>query len=97
MKSMILVSGAAALLVGCAHTADPEPQIITREVLIDKPVPCTPENLGPPPAYPDTDQAIAAARTPEERYAMVIAGRLLRIARLAAVEPVIEVCREPKL
>lgn len=97
MNKTMLALVAAALLAGCAHTPDPEPQIITREVLIEKPVPCAPDNLGPPPAYPDTDEAIAAARTPEERFALIIAGRLVRMARLAAIEPIIALCREPKL
>lgn len=82
---------AALLLSGCATTGTPT----VRTVTVDRPVAvaCVPATLDGAPAYPDTDDALRGARDAAERYALIAAGRLLRIARLGEVEPVLETCR----
>ena len=76
----------ALALSACAHAPTPplEPQIRTVEVKVPTPVPCPAlERLGPEPAYPDTDAAIAAAGTIGDLAALYAAGRKLRVQRLA--------------
>lgn len=96
---------AVALLItaeglgGCATAPLPTPQpiVITKEVVVPgPPVKCVPDNVGSQPAYPDTDAALKAAKDPAERYQLVAAGRPLRIARLAVLEPVIASCAKTK-
>lgn len=88
------VACTAALSLGaCATTgAVPEPRIITVEVAVPVPSPCVPATLAPEPEYPDTDLALLAAVDGPTRYALIAAGRLLRIARLNEVEPVVAAC-----
>lgn len=80
-------------LAACGHTPTPEPVIVTRTVNVPVAVACIPDNLGPAPTYPDTDAAIRAAADAVARYALIAAGRLLRIQRASETEPVIEQCR----
>lgn len=77
-------------LAACAHV---EPRIVTRDVLVPVATSCVPEGLGPEPSYPDTADALKAARDAAERYLLMAQGRELRIARAAEVEPVIAACR----
>lgn len=84
---------AATALAGCAG-AKPEPEIRTQRVVIEKPIPCVPDNLGDAPNYPDTDEALRSARDLAERYLLLWAGRELRSARLGETEPVIRACKE---
>ncbi|WOE76333.1 hypothetical protein [Alterisphingorhabdus coralli] len=92
----IAILAAPLLLTGCFFGATPEPEIRTQTVYVDRLMSCVPENLRAAPEYPDTDEQIAASDGPADRYARVVAGRLLRIARLNEIEPVIEACREVK-
>lgn len=64
---------------------------------IPTPVACVPDTLKGAPAYPDSDDALRAAPSPERRYQLILAGRELRIARLGEVEPVIATCRQKAL
>jgi len=87
---------AAALLAlgltACA-TDHAEPRIEIREVKVPVPVTCVPAALPAAPTYPDTDEALRAAKGPADRLALIVAGRLLRIQRQAETEPVIAGCR----
>lgn len=75
----------AAMLAGCAghqRIEAPEPVIKTVEVKVPTPVPCPAlAKLGPEPAYPDTDAAIAAAPDIFVAAKLMAAGRLMRIKR----------------
>lgn len=71
--------------------APPPPQ--PRVVRPEPPRSCVPRNLGPPPRYPDTDQALRAAPGAADRYQLLAAGRLLRQRRLDDLERVIAACR----
>lgn len=79
---LIILGG---LLTGCANnTPPPEPRIVVQEVKVPTPVPCPAlEELGPEPAYPDTDEAIVAAPNIYERSKLFAVGRLMRAQRLA--------------
>ncbi len=78
------------LLTACATT--PEPQIVTREVLIKVREPCVPATVEAAPTYPDanlpSEPTMAA-----ERYRLIAAANERRKARLAVVEPVLAACR----
>lgn len=82
---------AALLLAGCGHQREP----IVKTVYVDRPVAvqCVPTSLDTPPSYPDSNAALKQAADAAERYALIAAGRLLRDARLAELEPVIVNCR----
>ena len=88
-----LIPLCALLLASCATNDAPEPVIRTVTVQVPVAVSCVPENLGPAPVYPDTPQALADAPDAAARFAIIAAGRLLRIQRAAEVEPVIAGCR----
>lgn len=78
---------AATLLAGCAgkqHPEPPEPPVRTVTVTVAQPVPCPAlAQLGPEPAYPDTDEAIQKAGNLAERAKLYATGRKMRIERLA--------------
>ena len=95
-RNLILVLG--ALLAGCASkpAPRPEPEIRTVEVAVPVPVGCVPPNIAKPSAYPDTDAALRRAADAAERYQLVFAGRQLRSARLAEIEPVVAACPKAK-
>jgi hypothetical protein len=88
----ISVTALSLTLAACA-TAKPEPTV--RVVTVREPVAvaCVPANLGDPPAYPDEDAALKSA-TPEVRYSLIAAGRVMRIQRQSLTEPVIKRCRD---
>jgi hypothetical protein len=92
MKRLILLSG--LLLAGCGGGGErPEPEIRTVEVRVPVPVPCqATQQLGAPPAYPDTGPAITAAANLFERVRLLLAGRELRIARNDALEAAVQAC-----
>ncbi len=71
---------ALALLSGCASGPAETPPVRVRTVEIPTPVRCRPQ-LGPEPDYPDTDAALRAAPDLFARVRLLLAGRLLRIAR----------------
>ena len=90
MRATILL---AALSLTACQTVRPEPRVVTQQVLVPTPVACVPTELGGPPEYPDSDSALRAAVDGAARYALVAAGRLLRMARQAETESVIVSCR----
>ena len=63
-------------------------------VRVPTPVKCVPDELGPPPVYPDTDEAMKAAGGAADRYQLLAAGRILRDERLAKLEEVVKKCRQ---
>lgn len=84
----------AVFLSACATTnpPDPEPIIVTQEVLVPVAQPCVPASLAPTPEYVDTDSAILAAVDAAVRYQLLWAGRMQRNARLAELETTIVGC-----
>jgi hypothetical protein len=77
---------AATLAAGCATAPSdrPEPVVRVVETKVPQPVPCPAlAQLGPEPAYPDTDQAITNAPSIGARAKLYVAGRKMRIQRLA--------------
>lgn len=98
---------AAAALAGCATRAPlapmpsaavppppattPAPRVV--RVIVPKPVKCVPDDLGPPPAYPDGDAALRDAGGAADRYQLLAAGRILREQRLQRLEDVVKRCR----
>jgi len=62
-------------------------------LIVPKPVKCVPDDLGPPPAYPDTDASLRGAGGAADRYQLLAAGRLLRQERLQKLEEVVKRCR----
>ena len=89
-----VVIALVALLPGCSTTQTPEPRIVTQEVVVPgPPAPCVPANVSTDTqVYPDTDAALLAAPDAAARYLLMASGRLLRIARLGEIEPVIHAC-----
>lgn len=69
---------AAIWLAGCA--GDPKPAPIPREVMVPVSVPCV-VDPGREPDYPDTDAALAAAPDVASGVKLLMAGRILRMAR----------------
>ena len=62
-------------------------------VIVPKPVKCVPDELGPPPSYPDSDTALRQAGGAADRYQLLAAGRILREQRLQKLEDVVRRCR----
>lgn len=84
-------------LAACKTTGDvPPPVIQTVEVAVPVPMPCVPKELGGPPAYVDTDEALRNAPDAAARYKLTYAGRLQRIGRLGELEPVVKSCPKEK-
>jgi hypothetical protein len=90
MRGLILL--AVLPLAACATPAAPPPRIVTVEVAVPVSSPCVPASLAAPPEYPDTDAALRAAPDAASRYQLTFAGRLLRMARLNEVEPIVAAC-----
>lgn len=85
------------LLAACQTAQAPEPVIRTVEVRVPVDDPrCAREALArlrqESPAYPDTDEALRGVATAFEGTQLLVAGRLLRIAREAALVGAIEAC-----
>jgi hypothetical protein len=78
MKRLALI--AVLFLAGCQSTPPLDPRVQVRTVETPVPVRCRPD-LGPEPDYPDTDDALRAAPDLFVRVRLLLAGRLLRIAR----------------
>jgi len=83
--------GAPAPVPPAAAAPAPGPQVV--RVYVPKPVKCVPDDLGPPPAYPDGDRALRDAGGAADRYQLMAAGRILREQRLAKLEEVVKRCR----
>lgn len=88
-----VVAFSALILMGCATTQEPQVRIVEKS--IPTPVPCVSDRTPPPPTYPDSDEALRSAPSAAARYALIAAGRLLRIQRLAELEPAVAACRTP--
>lgn len=94
MRSIALAT--IALLAACS-TQTPEPIIRTVEIRVPVDDPrCAREALArlrsEQPDFPDTDQALRNAESAFRGTQLLLAGRLLRIARLAAFEDAMEAC-----
>lgn len=89
----VMSLAALCLTLTACQSVRPEPRVEIQRVLVPTPIACVPEALGGPPAYPDDDDALRAAVDGAARYALVSAGRLLRMARQAETESVIQGCR----
>lgn len=89
---IVLALFAVLALAGCGGER-PAPEPIVRTVTVEIPVasPCAPD-VGPPPAYPDTPELLAAAADLVERVARLLAGRELRQGREAVLEAALAEC-----
>jgi hypothetical protein len=65
----------------------------TARVVVPKAVKCVPDDLGPAPAYPDSDSALLQAGGAADRYQLMAAGRILRQQRLQKLEDAVKRCR----
>ena len=83
---------AALSLTGCAAVRDGTPSV--REVAVAVPIACKPP-LGPTPTFPDTDAALRAAPRLFARVQLLVAGRLLRSARLRELGAALDACAAP--
>ena len=81
----------ASLLAACASAPPIEQSVQVRTVEIPTPVHCRPD-LGPEPAYPDTDAALKAAPDLFARVRLLLAGRLMRIARDQEKSAALQAC-----
>lgn len=76
-----------------APAATPATPAKAARVIASKPSKCVPDDLGAPPAYPDTDAALRDAGGAADRYQLIAAGRLLRQQRLQKLEETVKRCR----
>lgn len=85
MSRAMLALGLAAMLGACSHAQTrPEPKVQLVEVKVATPVPCPAlTSLGPEPAYPDSDEALAAATGIGPLAKLYATGRKMRAQRLA--------------
>lgn len=86
----LLIFLVASILFGCADV--PVPKEV--DVPVPTPVYCTP-NLGPEPAYPDTDEALKAAPNIFEAAKLLVEGRLMRIQRDTEKSAALKACSGP--
>jgi hypothetical protein len=70
----------------------PAPPRVVR-LIVPKPVKCVPDEVGPPPVYPDSDAALRDAGGAADRYQLLAAGRILRQQRLQRLEDIVKRCR----
>ena len=87
----IVLAGLAVLLASCAGGPPPESRIVVKEVRIAVPVPCA-ADPGPAPTYPDSPEALRAAPDLFARVQLLLAGRALREADLAAARAALKAC-----
>lgn len=90
---------ASSLLAGCAtgNRVPLEPTVRTVEVRVPVVVPCPAlERLGPRPNYPDTNPALTAAIGIADKVRLLLAGRVLRMAREDAAEAAMQACAAPE-
>lgn len=94
MKRILLT---CLLLTGCntPPKPDPEPLIITKEVLVPVVTPCLKETDVPAPKpYTDSDEALLNAHDFAERYRLMTIGRKERELRLGIIEPIVAICKQ---
>jgi hypothetical protein len=98
IRSRSFIAAAALLVAGCSATPRPapEPRVVTVEVAVPVASPCVPKGLAAAPTYPDSNEALRAATDAANRYALLAAGRLLRVARLNELEGVVAGCPREK-
>jgi hypothetical protein len=91
----IRAPGPGAPTAARQSTTAPAPATPTKvvRVIVAKPVKCVPDDVGAPPAYPDTDAALRDAGGAADRYQLIAAGRILRQQRLQKLEDAIRRCR----
>lgn len=89
LRTVLFTVGAAVFLTACATR--PEPVIRTVEVKVPVAIPCA-ADPGPDPVYPDTDAALRAAPNILERTRLLLAARLLRMAREAELKAAVAGC-----
>lgn len=77
---MRILAAALLAITLCACQAPAPERVVTHDVAIAVPQKCT-VRLGPSPAYPDTDDALAAVPDVFQGVKLLKAGRILRIAR----------------
>lgn len=87
----ITLIAAAIWLAGCG--TPPAPRIEVREVKIPVAVACA-ADPGPAPAYPDTDEALRNAPDVATGVRLLMAGRVLRMARENVLEAANSGCRQ---
>lgn len=89
--AMLIVSG--LVVASCAGVPKPPPEPVVQIVEVKVPVPvrCVPD-LGPEPAYADTNEALAAADI-FEAVKLLLAGREQRIARDRVKSAGLDGCR----
>ena len=79
----------AVSCAACAHQG--VPPVVVKSASIPVVVRC-PAGVSPAPAYPDTEQALAGAADVFAGVQLLLAGRLLRIAREAELEAAVRAC-----
>lgn len=90
MARPLLMLAGCLCLAACATAS--EPRVRTVEARVPVRVACVTAEVPSPPASYADDRAKAAPDA-AERYRIIAAGLAQRIARLAIVEPAIELCR----
>lgn len=95
-----IVAATVFILTACATPRPAEPVIRTVEVRIPIDDPrCAREAIArldaERPQYPDTPDALAAVTSVFDGARLLTAGRLLRIAREAALESALRACAAP--
>jgi uncharacterized membrane protein len=99
MRSRFVSCGAlivAAVLSACAGASPRRPALEVRTVATPVAVACAPD-LGGAPAYPDTDAALRSAPNLFARVRLLVAGRLLRMARERELGAALAACgTEPR-
>lgn len=99
MRPRWLAYIALPLIAACATTQAPEPRVVIQrvEVPVDDPR-CAREALARLRSeavdFPDTDEALRNAESVFAGTQLLLAGRLLRIARLGAWEAAVAACAE---
>lgn len=80
-------------VTGCATAPPPEPIVKTviQTVSVPTPVKCRPA-IGPDPAYPDADKALAGVTDVFDGVRLLMAGRALRIAREGELKAALQGC-----
>lgn len=92
LACLIALCVAVAFLAACTTMGTPK----VETVLVNVPVPirCVP-NLGPEPQYPDTNEALAAVSDIFTGTQLLLAGRLMRIARDEEKTAALKACEGP--
>lgn len=85
------VSAALCITLCACQTTPLEPRIVTKTVEVPIQVQCKP-TLPAEPSYPDTDAALKAAPDLFSKVQLMVAGRVLRIARLQVLNATLQGC-----